>query len=191
MPSRKPSRTRQKYTDNASDDDVELTQENDEYSSDEEIVRIHENRKQKAKRITKETIHQIKTKPHCRTICFRYFLLTVVLTVGVCMILQLYSTYGEYVTDAIFPPRTSSTGLVCQNGSVTNDYMIKWHAFEPLENNTGWAVLNATKPSDSLSFAWTKAHIPQLMPVHWINKKQVKVLIPAKNECVSLIVYSI
>ena len=196
MPKKKRHKSRQKYTDEGGtdDDDIELTEENDEYSSEEEIVRVYENRKQRAQRITKETINQIKKEPKCRTICFRYFLFVVVLTTGIAMIVQLYSTYGEYVTDAIFPPRTSSTGRICQNGSLTNDYMLKWHRFQYEYNESGWATLNATKPKESLTFAWTETSYsgnPVLVSTKWLSNDQIQVHIPARNECVSLIVYSI
>ena len=111
------------------------------------------------------------------------------LSVGVAMVVQLYSTYGDYVTDAIFPPRTSSAGLVCANGTITNDYMLKWYEFEEAENETGagWATLNATKPKDYLSMAWAPT---VLVPTRWRNGNQLQVWIP-RNECVSVLVYSV
>lgn len=192
---RKKTYTDQEIGDVADIKDVEM-REGDEYSSDEssdeEILRVHENRKQRATRITKETVKQLKTEPKCRTICFRYFLFVVVLSVGVAMVVQLYTTYGEYVTDAIFPPRTSSAGLVCANGTITNDYMLKWHAFETAHNETraGWAKLNATKPKDSLTIAWSNSDTPKLMPTRWKSKKQLEVFLGG-DECASILVYSI
>ena len=190
---RKHKKRKKHYTDEETVDakDIEM-REGDEYSdesSEEEVIKIYENRKQRAKRVTKETVQQLKSEPKCRTICFRYFLFIIVLSVGVAMVVQLYSTYGDYVTDAIFPPRTSSAGLVCANGTITNDYMLKWYEFEEAENETGagWATLNATKPKDYLSMAWAPT---VLVPTRWRNGNQLQVWIP-RNECVSVLVYSV
>lgn len=195
MPKNK-KRKKKRYTDEEIDAKEIEMEENDEYSSsEEEIVKVYENRKQRATRITKETVKDIKTNPKCRTVCFRYFLFVVVLSVGVAMVVQLYSTYGDYVTDAIFPPRTSSTGLVCANGTVENDYMLDWHGFTATENKTntteGWIALNATKPRDFLSLAWTVSTPPTLVPTRWHGDKLLEVWVPKFNECVSVLVYSV
>lgn len=193
---RKNKKRKKKYTDGEIDaKDIEM-EENDEYysgeSSEEEIIRIHENRKQRAKRVTKETVQQLKSEPKCRTICFRYFLFIIVLTVGVAMVVQLYSTYGDYVTDAIFPPRTSSAGVVCANGTLTNDYMMKFHEFKPADNETGgWAKLNASKPTESVTLAWTNSDTPSLAPTRWKTQKELEVWLSTAEECASILVYSI
>lgn len=194
---RKHKKRKKKYTDEKIVDpkDIEM-QASDEYSdnesSEEEVIKIYENRKQRAKRITKESVQQLKSEPKCRTICFRYFLFVVVLTVGVAMIVQLYSTYGDYVTDAIFPPRTSSAGVVCANGTITNDYMMKYHEFKPADNETGgWAALNATKPKESVTLAWVNSEVPKLAPTRWKSKKELQVWLSTAEECASILVYSI
>jgi len=88
MPKTNKKNKRKRYSDEGTND-VEL-QDNDENSlsesSEEEVVKIHENRKQRATRLTKKTVKKIKNEPKCRAICFRYFLFVVVLSVGVAMV---------------------------------------------------------------------------------------------------------
>lgn len=170
MPKR--SKSRRKYRDSEAytDEDVEMQQQSESESSEEEITVIHENRKQRAKRIAKQTVRRVKEEPNCRSLLFRYCLFLVVLSMGVGMVINLYGTYGEYVTDAIFPPRTSSAAIVCSDKEQTmvNDYMVKYHHFEPVyvENTTsttelgGWAYLNATQPKENLLMAWESHYTP-------------------------------
>ena len=94
------------------------------------------------------------------------------------------------MTDAIFPPRTSSTGLVCANATVTNDYMLKWFGYEAEIDGGGWATLNATKPKESVSLAWSTSTTPTLVRTRWKSDAQLQVWIPG-GECVSVIVYSV
>ena len=89
--------SKKKYRDrDAYSDDVELQQKSDEdddkydddedFSSEEEITIIHENRKQKAKRIARQTVRRVKEEPNCRSVLFRYCLFLVVLSLGVGMV---------------------------------------------------------------------------------------------------------
>ena len=96
-------------------------EEGEASSSEEEIMIIHESDKQRIKRkarAVKARVQEAVQKPSFRTICWRYFLFAVVVILGVAMIIQLYSSYGEFLTDQIFPPRVSSGGVACGNGTV-------------------------------------------------------------------------
>ena len=128
----------------------------DESSSEEEIMIIHESDKQRIKRkarAVKARVQEAVQKPSFRTICWRYFLFFVVVILGVAMIIQLYSYNGEFLTDQIFPPRVSSGGVACGNGTVTRDYMLGFDKYVKTDNATteGWLHLNATQPGDSLA----------------------------------------
>ena len=129
-------------------------------------------------------------------------------------IVNLYGTYGEYVTDAIFPPRTSSAAVVCADG-IRNDYMVKYNRFQE-SNDTdhkdgGWVFLNATQPVENLVMAWD-SHItsndsededsdeepPSSSPADinmvdaaWDQKNVLKVWLPKRDACVNVIVWSI
>lgn len=190
----KPSRSsKKKFRDrDAFKDNVEMNAEPPESgyhsdSSEEEITIIHENRKQKVRRVARETATRVKEEPGCRTIMFRYCLFLIVLSLGVGMIINLYSTYGEYVSDAIFPPRTSSAGRACANGTLTNDYMVSYYTFERVEETTGWIVLNATQPKENLLLAWGSG----LLPIEWVSKNSFKVWAPTQDACVNFIVWSV
>lgn len=164
------SKSRRKYRDSEAytDEDVEMQQQSQSESSEEEITIIHENRKQRAKRVARQTVKRVKEEPKCRSLLFRYCLFLVVLSMGVGMVVNLYGTYGEYVTDAIFPPRTSSAAIVCSDKKQTmvNDYMVKYHRFEPVVSNEtstqegGWAYMNATQPKENLLMAWESHYVP-------------------------------
>lgn len=214
-------RQSKKYRDGeAYTDDTELRgcgEESDlDSSSEEEITVIHENRKQRAKRVARHVVERVKEEPKCRSVLFRYCLFLVVLSLGVGMVVNLYGTYGEYVTDAIFPPRTSSAGVLCPTEDsivLSNDYMVTYHHFEDYNETEpatkftgeGWAVLNATKPKESLVMAWTTADptqdgsdvdepptpLQQMVDIHWQAQNTFKVWMPAQNKCVAFIVWSI
>lgn len=164
------SKSRRKYRDNEAytDEDVEMQQQSASESSEEDITIIHENRKQRARRVAKQTVKRVREEPKCRSLLFRYCLFLVVLSMGVGMVINLYGTYGEYVTDAIFPPRTSSAAIVCSDKKHTmvNDYMAQYHKYEPVVSNTtspqegGWAYINATQPKENLLMAWESHYSP-------------------------------
>lgn len=126
----------------------------------------------------------------------------IVLTLGVGMVINLYGTYGEYVTDAIFPPRTSSAALVCvgEDPVLKNDYMVSYDHFEKANqtNQTGgWAFLNATQPTENLLMAWESNQLPSeprdfphMVDIVWAAKNVLKIWVPAMK-CVSFIVWSV
>ncbi len=101
----------------------------------------------------------------------------------------LPTTDGEYVTDAIFPPRISSAGKICRNGTLTDDYMAQFEKFEALNNetNSGWMYLNATRPKESLRMAWTKK---ELVESQW-QDTYLKIKSDDANACVQFIVWSV
>ena len=164
-------------------------------SSEEEITIIHENRKQRAKRVARESVRRVKEEPGCRTVMFRYCLFLIVLSLGVGMIINLYSTYGEYVSDAIFPPRTSSAGIVCGDGTLKNDYMVKFHTMDLSDTNVsgyGWAWMNATQPKENLLMAWeASGEDRRLLPIEWIDKESLRVRLPNEKTCANFIVWSV
>ena len=61
-------------------DEIDVDADVDE-ESEEEILRVHESRKQRAERLARETAERVKTQPKFRTMCCRYFLF--VLVVGI------------------------------------------------------------------------------------------------------------
>lgn len=202
MPSRK---KKKKYRD-SEPEDVEMEEHQDSESSEEEITIIHENRKQRARRAARRAVERVKEEPKCRSVLFRYCLFLVVLSLGVGMVVNLYGTYGEYVTDAIFPPRVSSAAVVCAGEPllIKNDYMVQYHHFaEDNSTGAGWAILNATQPKENLLMAWESSETtddseitesfltPHMVDARWTTKDSLKVWIPGPNNCVSFIVWSI
>lgn len=179
-------------------------------SSEEEIMIIHESDKQRMKRkarAAKARVQEVVQKPSFRTVCWRYFLFFVVVILGVAMIIQLYSSYGEFLTDQIFPPRVSSGGVACGNGTVTRDYMLGFDKYVKTDNTTteGWLHLNATQPGDSLEWAWRvgatpvgpqelpgKAHADvELLDARWKDKETLQVWLPSEKECARVLVFSV
>lgn len=181
-------------------------EEEDDSSSEEEIMIIHESDKQRMKRkarAAKAKIQETVQKPSFRTMCWRYFLFFVVVILGVAMIIQLYSSYGEFLTDQIFPPRVSSGGVVCGNGTVARDYMLGFDKYVKTDNTTteGWLHLNATQPGDSLEWAWRVGATPQgqdrqraqveLLDVYWEDEDTLQVWLPSETECARVLVFSV
>lgn len=205
MPSK--AKKKKKYRDTEDyEDDIELEEHQDSESSEEEITIIHENRKQRARRVARKAVDRVKEEPKCRSVLFRYCLFLVVLSLGVGMVVNLYGTYGEYVTDAIFPPRVSSAALVCAGEPlvVKNDYMVEYHRFaEDNSTGAGWAILNATQPKENLIMAWESSettdepsytnsfHTPHMVDARWMTEDSLQVWIPGPNKCVNFIVWSI
>ena len=219
MPKKSKSRRKYRDTETYADEDIEMEDPGSE-SSEEEIQIIHENRKQRARRIAKQTAKRVREEPKCRSVLFRYCLFLVVLSLGVGMVVNLYGTYGEYVTDAIFPPRTSSAAIVCadEKQTMVNDYMVKYDRFEPVASNEtstqhgGWAYINATQPKENLLMAWESHYTPSgleaaeegdnllltfqpasvdMVDIVWETKNLLRVWIPKQDKCVSFIVWSI
>ena len=208
MPHSKNKKHKKKSTRKRYADDAE-TQELEEFesSSDEEITIIHENRKQRVKRAAKAVAQRVKEEPNCRSVLFRYCLFLIVLSLGVGMVVNLYGTYGEYVTDSIFPPRTSSAARVCVGGDpvIKNDYMVSYDHFDKQNETTGaggWAFLNATQPTENLLMAWESEWVlseknshskdsPHMVDIVWAAKNVLKVWIPNPEKCVSFIVWSV
>ena len=166
-----------------------------------EIVHVRESAKQRFRRDLREAA----AKPATRTVCWRWFLGLVVLGLGIAMLVTLWGNYSEFLTDQLFPPRVSSGGQVCSNGTVTKDYQMKWVKWAPLDtvdNRTarGWAHLNATQPKDALQWAWRVADAapgtpPQLTDVRWKNKDTLLVWLqsptPGRVACANVIVLSV
>lgn len=186
--------------------DAYADEEADGSSGEEEIVIIHESDKQRIKRkarVAKARVQEAVQKPSFRTMCWRYFLFFVVVILGVAMIIQLYSSYGEFLTDQIFPPRVSSGGVACGNGTVTRNYMLGFDKYVKTDNATteGWLHLNATQPGDSLEWAWRVGATPQeqgkehaqveLLDVHWKDKETLQVWLPSEKECARVLVFSV
>lgn len=185
-------------------------EELDASSSEEEIMIVHESGKQRVKRkarAVKARVQEAVQKPSFRTICWRYFLFFVVVILGVAMIIQLYSSYGEFLTDQIFPPRVSSGGVACGNGTVTRNYMLGFDKYVKTDNTTteGWLHLNATRPGDSLEWAWRVGAAPQgsqeslgkqhaeveLLDARWKDKETLQVWLPSQKECAKVLVFSV
>lgn len=178
-------------------------------SSEEEIMIVHESDKQRVKRkarAVKARVQEAVQKPSFRTICWRYFLFFVVVILGVAMIIQLYSSYGEFLTDQIFPPRVSSGGVACGNGTVTRNYMLGFDKYVKTDNATteGWLHLNATRPGDSMEWAWRVAATPvgpqeqgkehaqvELLDARWKDKETLQVWLPGEKECARVLVFSV
>lgn len=194
----------ERYTDNA--DHVGGYADENDSSSEEEIMIIHESDKQRVRRkarAAKAKIQEAVQRPSFRTMCWRYFLFAVVVVLGVAMIIQLYSSYGEFLTDQIFPPRVSSGGVACGNGTITKDYMLGFDKYVKTDNATteGWLHLNATQPKDSLEWAWRVAATPQeqgkehaqveLLDAHWTDKETLRVWLPSEKECAKVLVFSV
>lgn len=76
-PSKMPRGSSKKYRDKERREGGVEIQEREEldYSSDEEITIIHENRKQRAKRAANKVARRVKEEPKCRSVMFRYCLL--------------------------------------------------------------------------------------------------------------------
>lgn len=178
----------------------------DDSSSEEEIVIIHESDKQRIKRkarAAKARVQEAVQKPSFRTVCWRYFLFFVVVILGVAMIIQLYGSYGEFLTDQIFPPRVSSGGVACGNGTITRNYMLGFDKYVKTDNTTteGWLHLNTTRPGDSLEWAWRVGDTPQgqkrqpaslnLLDAHWKDKETLQVWLPSEKECARVLVFSV
>ena len=200
---------RKKYRDEVYADD----EASDEQENKEDVLEVHRSKKSRARRLAEKTVEKAATQPGFRTMCCRYTLFLLVVGLGLGMIVQLYSTCkspsfffalpqycnslpfllfhtdGEYVTDAIFPPRISSAGNVCPNGTLTNDYMAQFEKFETLDNKTtlGWMYLNATRPKESLRMAWTKE---KLIESEW-QDTYLKIKSDDADACVQFIVWSV
>jgi len=179
-------------------------------SSEEEIMIVHESDKQRVKRKARAVKAKLQTaaqKPSFRAWCWRYFLFFVVVVLGVAMIIQLYSSYGEFLTDQIFPPRVSSGGIACGNGTVSRNYMLGFDKYVKTDNGTteGWLHLNATRPGDSMEWAWRVGTTPQgpqeppgkqhaaveLLDAHWKDKDTLEVWLPSQKECARVLVFSV
>ena len=211
MPSskKKSRRTkRAKYRDNGEPDYQDAEEEQPaSSSSEEEIVQIFETRQDRAHRVRrkiqgamKETVEQPKT----RRVCVRYCLFLLVAGLGVGMLIQLYASYGEFLSDQIFPPRVSSAARVCGDGTMARGYQIGFQKFEVVDNATasGWLHLNATRPKDSLEWGWYHTapnpeqpeHAPRetrAVDVHWKNKKTLLAWLPNQAGCLDVVVISI
>lgn len=184
------------YTDTPADDKDGNSEDSDEEEI--EILHVRESAKQRLRR----DLRQAAAKPSTRTLCWRWFLFLVVVSIGIAMIVNLYASYGEFLTDQLFPPRPSSGGQVCSNGTLTKDYQLGWTKFEPRDNTSahvGWAHLNATRPKDALQWAWQVTEPdsnspPQLTNVRWKNKNTLLVWLqsqtPNRVACANVVVLS-
>lgn len=190
------------YSDKAPADDVEALEISDSEEEEIDIVHVRESAKQRFRR----DLQEAAAKPSTRTVCWRSFLFLLVVSLGIAMIVQLYSSYGQFLTDQLFPPRVSSGGTVCSNGTVTKDYQLRWTSFETVDNRTahtaGWAHLNATRPKDALQWAWrvtdpdsAPGTAPQLTDVRWKTKDTLLVWLesptPDHVACANVIVLSV
>ena len=220
---------RQRYRDDQDEDYVQ-GYDGQGSSSEEEIVLVHESSRQRAKRRVKEVVQHAREQPRARTICWRWFLFLVVACLGIAMIIQvstfavrrpqtpctpltttfpvlpfvsqLYSSYGEFITDQIFPPRVSSAGRVCGNGTTSKNYMLAFHKYTTVDNATtaGWLHLNATRPQNSLQYAWSAPSAigpqespqdPRLLAARWKDAECLLVWLPGKETCASVVVVSV
>lgn len=93
------------------------------------------------------------------------------------------------MTDAIFPPRISSAGKICRNGTLTNDYMVQFNKFEMADNstNSGWIFVNATRPKESLRMAWDENG---LVASEW-QDTYFKIWMNDVDICVAFIIWSV
>ena len=84
------------YTDTPADDKDENSEDSDEEEI--EILHVRESAKQRLRR----DLRQAAAKPSTRTLCWRWFLFLVVVSIGIAMIVNLYASYGEFLTDQLF-----------------------------------------------------------------------------------------
>lgn len=136
---------------------------------------------------------RVKRIKHTKSMCWRYFLFLVVLSLGIAMIVQLYSSYGEFITDQIFPPRVTCGGVVCGNGTVKHEYQLNFDSYEVLDNasTAGWVHLNATKPKDTIEWAWDQSDEPHMLAARWRDDTTLSVRLPSKNTCATVVVLSV
>lgn len=162
-------------------------------SSDEEIELHSVNKTQKKRGRMRRRIRNAAEEPKLRSVCWRWFLFIVIMGLMITMLVQLYSSYGEFITDQIFPPRVSSGGLVCPNGTVTSDYQLEFGRFESTtedNNDSGWMWLNVTKPKDTLEFALL-ADASAPTATRWADDDTLLVWSPNANACVKVLIFSV
>lgn len=217
MPSsRKKSRRGKRYRDdgesNYQDDAADADEEEQpaSSSSEEEIVQIFDTRQDRARRVRRKiqgAVQDTVEQPKTRRVCVRYCLFLLVVGLGVGMLIQLYASYGEFLSDQIFPPRVSSAAAtVCGDGTMARGYQIGFQKFEPAHNASasGWLHLNATQPKDSVEWGWYHApaapdpeqpnHVPrdtQAVDVRWKNKDTLLAWLPEKAGCLDVVVISL
>lgn len=162
-------------------------------SSSEEDIELHEvgTAHKRSGRIHRR-IKKIQDEPKLRSVCWRWFLFIVITGLMVTMLVQLYSSYGEFITDQIFPPRISSGGVVCPNGTVVGDYQLAFDGYENVDDESDsalWIRLNATKPKESLELAWVEdAHL--ILPTRWRGDDTLLVWAPRESVCAKVLVFS-
>lgn len=214
--SRKKSRRAKRYRDNGEDnyrDDAAAADQEEEpasSSSEEEVVQIFETRQDRAQRVRRKiqgAVQDTVEQPKARRVCVRYCLFLLVAGLGVGMLVQLYASYGEFLSDQIFPPRVSSAAAtVCGDGTMARGYQIGFQKFEVVNNASasGWLHLNATQPKDSVEWGWYHAAVapdpeqPQRAPrdtqavdVRWKNKETLLAWLPDKSGCLDVVVISL
>lgn len=184
---------RQRYRDSGEADYADEEEGGIMQSSSDEDIELHTvNTSQKKSTRMRRRIKKAAEEPKLRSVCWRWFLFVVIMGLMIAMLIQLYSSYGEFITDQIFPPRVSSGGVVCPNGTVTSDYQLEFDGFEfaPEKKDGGWMRLNATKPQDSLEFAML-TDASGLTPTRWMGPNALFVWTPSSNVCAKVLVFSV
>ena len=160
-------------------------------SSSDEDIELHTLHKAETRSgRVRRRIQRVAEEPKLRSVLWRWFLFVVIMALMVAMLVQLYSSYGEFITDQIFPPRVSSGAIVCPNGTVTSDYQLSFHKVEWTDEDGGWMVLNATKPKDSLEFALLE-DASALAQTRWEDDNTLLVWTTNTSACAKILVFSV
>lgn len=149
---------------------------------------------------TKETSFRVQ--------CWRYLLFGITCCLAVALCINLWASYGDFLEDSIWPPRVSSAGSSCGDGTVKNAYQMSFDAYEVVHNDTtaGWMRLNATKPPSSVLWAYDaglaekEEEEPQeepqeprsltLFDARWDGDGQLLVWLPSKKHCATVMIFS-
>ena len=136
--------------------DAEIAAESDVSDDDAAVVPTRSSRVQRVRSaLTKETSSRVQ--------CWRYLLFGITCCLAVALCINLWASYGDFLEDSIWPPRVSSAGTSCADGTVKNAYQMSFDAYEVVHNDTtaGWMRLNATKPLSNVLWAYDAGDITE------------------------------
>ena len=72
------------------------------------------------------------------------------------LLIQLWSSYGEYVSRRVFPPKVSAGGTLCKNETTSNTYLTSFHRY--IEDSKR-LHFNISKPEHPLALVWEEGHL--------------------------------
>ena len=185
--------------------DAEAAEDSDISDDDTTVVPTRSSRAQRARSaLTKETSFRVQ--------CWRYLLCGITCCLAVALCINLWASYGDFLEDSIWPPRVSSAGTSCGDGTVKNAYQMSFDAYEVVHNDTtaGWVRLNATKPPSNVLWAYDaglaeeEEEEPQeesqeepqeprslaLLDARWDGDDQLLVWLPSKKHCATVMIFS-